>query len=139
MYKPIKQHFQINMPLFTKFVEPGRLCLITYGPEAGKLCFVVDIVNASRILVDGGNVTGVERQQIPKTWLKLTDVKIDLQRGSKTGTLHKAATAQDALGLFQKTALGKKLHLAEKKKSLTDFERFKLSFAKKERRALVKA
>uniref|UniRef100_A0A0K8RHU3 Large ribosomal subunit protein eL14 n=1 Tax=Ixodes ricinus TaxID=34613 RepID=A0A0K8RHU3_IXORI len=126
------------MPLFTKFVEPGRLCLITYGPDAGKLCFIVDIVTSTRILVDGAKVTGVERQQLPLTWIKLTDTKVNLNRGAKTGALAKAIKKYDALNAFKQTTLGKKLEYAERRKNLTDFERFKLLVAHKERRKLMK-
>ncbi|XP_954107.1 60S ribosomal protein L14, putative [Theileria annulata] len=127
------------MPLFKKFVEPGRLCLLTYGPNSGKLVFVVDIVTPTRVLVDGADVTGVKRQQVPKTWLKLTDVKVELQRGARTGTLSRAAKAQKALELFDKTSLGKKLRVAEKKRNLNDFQRFKLMVAKRQRRKLLKS
>ncbi|UKK00540.1 60S ribosomal protein L14 [Theileria orientalis] len=126
------------MPLFKKFVEPGRLCLLTYGPNSGKLVFVVDVVTPSRILVDGADVTGVKRQQVPKTWLKLTDVKVDLQRGAKTKTVSKVAKDEKALELFDKTSLGKKLRVLEKKKSLNDFQRFKLMVAQRQRRKLMK-
>uniref|UniRef100_V5HKJ1 Large ribosomal subunit protein eL14 n=1 Tax=Ixodes ricinus TaxID=34613 RepID=V5HKJ1_IXORI len=126
------------MPLFTKFVEPGRLCLITYGPDAGKLCFIVDIVTSTRILVDGAKMTGVERQQLPLTWIKLTDTRIDLNRGAKTGALAKAIKKCDALNAFKQTTMGKKLEYAERRKNLTDFERFKLLVAHKERRKLMK-
>lgn len=34
-----------KMPLFTKFVEPGRLCLITYGPDAGKVGVLILFYN----------------------------------------------------------------------------------------------
>ncbi|GIX62699.1 60S ribosomal protein L14, putative [Babesia caballi] len=126
------------MPLFTKFVEPGRLCLITYGPDAGKLCFIVDVVTGTRILVDGAKVTGVERQQIPLTWIKLTDTKIALNRGAKTGALARAVKKHDALNAFKQTPMGKRLEYAERRKNLTDFERFKLMVAHKERRKLMK-
>ncbi|ORM39452.1 60S ribosomal protein L14-2 [Babesia sp. Xinjiang] len=126
------------MPLFKKFVEPGRLCLITYGPDAGKLCFIVDVVTNTRILVDGAMVTGVERQQLPLTWIKLTDVKIALSRGAKTGALAKAVKKHDALNAFKKTPMGKRLEFEERRRNLTDFERFKLMVAHKERRKVMK-
>uniref|UniRef100_C9W1C9 Large ribosomal subunit protein eL14 n=1 Tax=Rhipicephalus sanguineus TaxID=34632 RepID=C9W1C9_RHISA len=126
------------MPLFKKFVEPGRLCLITYGPDAGKLCFIVDVVTNSRVLVGGAKHTSVERQQIPLTWIKLTDTKITLNRGAKTGALSRAIKEQDALNAFKQTAMGKKLEFAERRKNLNDFERFKLLVAHKERRKIMK-
>ncbi|CDJ69581.1 60S ribosomal protein L14, putative [Eimeria necatrix] len=46
------------MALFRRFIEPGRLCVVQYGPDEGKLCIVVDIIDGNRILVDGAGVTG---------------------------------------------------------------------------------
>ena len=34
---------------FTRFVEVGRVALINYGPECGKLCTIIDVVDAKRV------------------------------------------------------------------------------------------
>jgi large subunit ribosomal protein L14e len=34
--------------VFTRFVEIGRVCLITNGPDAGKLCVIVDVVDSEQ-------------------------------------------------------------------------------------------
>lgn len=34
---------------FTRFVEIGRVCLINYGEDAGKLCTIVDILDGQRV------------------------------------------------------------------------------------------
>jgi ribosomal protein L14E/L6E/L27E len=31
--------------VFSRYVEIGRVCLITNGPESGKLCVIVDVVD----------------------------------------------------------------------------------------------
>ncbi len=31
--------------VFTRYVEIGRVCLITNGPDSGKLCVIVDVVD----------------------------------------------------------------------------------------------
>eukprot|EP00421_Protoceratium_reticulatum_P020883 CAMPEP_0168384564 /NCGR_PEP_ID=MMETSP0228-20121227/14475_1 /TAXON_ID=133427 /ORGANISM="Protoceratium reticulatum, Strain CCCM 535 (=CCMP 1889)" /LENGTH=60 /DNA_ID=CAMNT_0008397733 /DNA_START=82 /DNA_END=260 /DNA_ORIENTATION=+ len=52
--------------IFTRFVEPGRLALVTYGPCEGKLCTIVNIVDQKRVVVDGPeSVTGVKRHMMP--------------------------------------------------------------------------
>eukprot|EP01036_Dinobryon_divergens_P053180 gene53180-71096_t len=44
---------------FTRFVEIGRVGLINYGPDCGKLCTIIDVVDAKRVLIDGPQgVTG---------------------------------------------------------------------------------
>lgn len=35
--------------LYTRFAEVGRVVLIQYGPEAGKLATIVDIIDANRV------------------------------------------------------------------------------------------
>ena len=63
-----------NCPRFTRFVEPGRLALITFGPCAGKMCTIVDIVDQKRVVVDGPeSITGVKRHMMPVKRLSLTD------------------------------------------------------------------
>ena len=60
--------------VFTRFVEAGRVAYISYGPNFGKLCTIVDIVDGKRVntiefniilqvLVDGP-ATGVKTQQM---------------------------------------------------------------------------
>jgi large subunit ribosomal protein L14e len=34
-------------------VEVGRVARINYGPEAGKLATIVDILSDKRVLIDG--------------------------------------------------------------------------------------
>jgi hypothetical protein len=31
--------------VFSRYVEIGRVCLITNGPDSGKLCVIVDVVD----------------------------------------------------------------------------------------------
>ena len=50
---------------FKRFVEIGRIGLITYGPDAGKLCTIVDVIDNNRVLVDGpAPITGVHRHAL---------------------------------------------------------------------------
>ena len=34
---------------FTRFVQVGRVALINYGPDCGKLCTIIDIVDGKRV------------------------------------------------------------------------------------------
>jgi len=36
-------------PLFRRFVQIGRLCVISQGPDEGKLCTIVDVVDRNRV------------------------------------------------------------------------------------------
>merc|ERR1712086_965889 len=88
-------HSPHTMAMYTRFVEPGRLALITYGPCAGKMCTIVDIVDHKRVIVDGPEEqSGVRRHMMPVKRLSLTDLKATIPRGAREKTL-KAAMAKD--------------------------------------------
>jgi|LauGreDrversion4_2_1035121.scaffolds.fasta_scaffold30990_5 large subunit ribosomal protein L14e len=132
--------------MFNRFVEAGRFCLITYGPDCGKTCVIVDIIDGNRVVVDGpkdvngmfsNNLSlplfsvGVERQQIPIRWLSLTDFHVPIGRGASTPVLKEAFSKSGVVEAWKKTAWAKKLANREAKKSLTDFDRFRVMVAKK--------
>ncbi|GAW82918.1 60S ribosomal protein L14 [Plasmodium gonderi] len=118
--------------LFKRFVEPGRLCLIEYGPYAGKLCFVVDIVTLTRVIVDGAFVTGVPRMIIPLKRLKLLKERIKINKNCKSGFLRKTIKSTKILEEFKKSNLGKKMIFKKKRDMATDYERFQIYHAKRE-------
>ena len=37
---------------YSRFVEIGRVAYIAYGPDAGKLVAIVDVIDQSRVSVD---------------------------------------------------------------------------------------
>ena len=39
----------MRLQTFTRFVEVGRVVLINYGENKGKICTVIDIVDAKRV------------------------------------------------------------------------------------------
>ncbi len=64
-----------------RFVQVGRVCLITHGADEGKLCVIVDVIDSSRALVDGpSTINGVKRQPMLFTRLSLTDIVVKIQR-----------------------------------------------------------
>merc|ERR1719158_1734033 len=124
--------------LFSRFVEPGRLCRVNYGPDEGKMCTFVDIIDHRRVIIDGPT-TGVKRQQIPTLRLSLTDFKCSIFRGAREKTLKAALASDGTLKKFEATVWGKKLAAKAAKKNLTDFDRFKLMLARKKRSGMLKA
>ena len=74
---------------FTRFVEVGRVVMVNYGPSAGKLATIVDVVDSNKCLVDGPT-TGVPRQVITYRRIALTDLKCGVGRGAKAAALKKA-------------------------------------------------
>lgn len=39
----------ITTQLFTRFVEIGRVVLVNYGPDYGKLATVIDVVDGNKV------------------------------------------------------------------------------------------
>jgi large subunit ribosomal protein L14e len=65
----------------------GRVVYINFGPLAGKIAVVVDIVNGSRVIIDGPTL-GVERQMITNKRLTLTRFRIpQVAKGEKQTSL----------------------------------------------------
>jgi len=115
---------------FTRFVQNGRVCLVNYGPDAGKLVTIVDVVDQNRCVVYGPT-SGVARQMIGYKRLSLTDLKIAIGRGARKGSVEKAWTEFDVEGKWAATGWGKKQAARKAKASSNDFERFKTMVAKK--------
>merc|ERR1711871_1506596 len=111
---------------FSRFVEVGRIVLVNYGPDAGKLATIIDIVDGNKCMIDGPvPKTGVARQVIPFKRLALTDIVIKVPKSARQKTLVKAWDA-------------KKVARKKVRASLTDFQRFQLMVARKQKAALVK-
>merc|ERR1711924_434281 len=124
---------------FKRFVECGRVCLVNYGSDEGKLAVIVDIIDHNKVLVDGTTATGVRRQSMPLKRLSLTDIKLDdIDTGCKTGALYKALKAQDLEGKWAATAWAKKIAIRAKRSAANDFQRFKIAKARTARSKALK-
>mmetsp|Transcript_6696 Transcript_6696/g.15434 ORF Transcript_6696/g.15434 Transcript_6696/m.15434 type:complete len:140 (-) Transcript_6696:75-494(-) len=115
-----------------RYVEIGRVAIVNFGPARGKLCTIVNIVDAKRVLVDGPT-TGVARQILPLARLTMTGVKVNITRNQKVAKLTKALTAAKAEEEFGKTHWAQRIQLKAKRAAMSDFERFKVMVAKKTR------
>mmetsp|Transcript_97600 Transcript_97600/g.314389 ORF Transcript_97600/g.314389 Transcript_97600/m.314389 type:complete len:134 (+) Transcript_97600:103-504(+) len=125
--------------MYTRFVEPGRLALITYGPCAGKMCTIVDIVDQKRVVVDGPeSITGVCRHMMPVKRLSLTDFKATISRGAREKSLRLALEKDGIMQKWSATSWAKKVTAKEVRAKMTDFDRFKLMVARKKRSGEVK-
>merc|ERR1712151_828148 len=105
----------------------------------GKMCTIVDIVDQKRVVVDGPeSVTGVRRHMMPVKRLSLTDFKAKITRGAREKTLRLALEKDSVMQKWSETAWAKKLAAKEVRAKMTDFDRFKLIVARKNRTAGVK-
>lgn len=130
-----------KLPGFSRFVEVGRVALINYGPNVGKLCTIINIVDNNRLLIDGPqSVTGVCRQIILAKRLSLTDITVEgINYGCKAQRLEKAWKEQEIMNEWLSTEWAQKIERKQTRASLSDFDRFKVMVAKKQRSKLIAA
>jgi len=119
------------------FVEIGRVVSINYGPDAGKLCVIIDVMNHNFALVDGGSTTGVTRQLLNFKHMAITNIKIAIARSPKTKTVEAAIVKEDVVGQFAATSWGKKAARSIKRNNSNDFDRFNTMILRKKRSAII--
>merc|ERR1712031_97251 len=96
---------------FTRFVEMGRVVVVNYGDDAGKLGMIVDVIDQNRCLVYSPYTT-LPRTEMGYKRLSLTDLKVSIQRAARVKTCEKIAARKY-------------------KATCSDFQRFKDMVAKK--------
>ncbi|EPE26681.1 60S ribosomal protein L14 [Glarea lozoyensis ATCC 20868] len=125
-----------------RLVEVGRVCLIHGGPSDGKLATIVEIIDHKRALVDGpatDTKIAVPRQSIALAQLILTPLVLEkLPRAARTGVVAAAWKKADIEAKWQESAWAKKRTQKERRRALTDFERFKVMRLKKQARFEVR-
>eukprot|EP00878_Enallax_costatus_P000324 GHUV01000398.1.p1 GENE.GHUV01000398.1~~GHUV01000398.1.p1 ORF type:complete len:133 (+),score=52.34 GHUV01000398.1:134-532(+) len=122
---------------FKRYVEIGRVALVTFGEDYGKLVVISDVVDQNRALVDAPTET---RRVMNFKRLQLTDLKVEIPRLASKKVLTEAFTSADVAGKFASSAWGKKLAARSSKAAMTDFDRYKAAIEKSRRnRAIRKA
>ena len=67
------------MPAF----EVGRVCVKTFGRDAGKRCVVVDLMDKNFVLITGPKeVSGVRRRRVNVNHLRALDEKVAIEKGA---------------------------------------------------------
>ncbi|MEB3779806.1 MAG: 50S ribosomal protein L14e [Desulfurococcales archaeon] len=72
-------------------IEVGRLCVKTYGREAGRKCVIVDIIDENFVLITGPkSLTGVKRRRANIDHIEPLDKKIEINKGASDEEILKA-------------------------------------------------
>lgn len=123
-------------PAGWKLVEVGRVVYIRSGPQEGKLAAVVEIIDQGRVLVDGpSKIEGrtCPRTPLPLSTVSLTDFVIPkLPKAAGTGAVSKLWEKNEIDSKWNESSWAKKRAQSERRRSLTDFERFKVMRYKKQ-------
>ncbi|XP_060520049.1 large ribosomal subunit protein eL14 [Cylas formicarius] len=110
---------------FQRFVETGRVAVIADGPFKGRLVSIVDVIDQTRVLVDGPE-TNVPRGQIRLSQLHLTKFRIKFPFAASTRVVRKAWKEGNIQEKWENSVWAKKVAAKEKRVELSDFDRFKL-------------
>ncbi|SCZ93337.1 BZ3500_MvSof-1268-A1-R1_Chr6-2g08617 [Microbotryum saponariae] len=158
-----EQSTSSSVATFKRYVEVGRVVLLSEGPQAGKLATIVEIIDHNRVrtaslyafqptrkdtfthtfpplpqaLIEGP-LTGVPRQSFPYRRLVLTPFVLKkLPRAAGTATVKKVFEASGVLAKWEASAWAQKRKAVEARRNTTDFDRFEIMLLKKQRRRLV--
>lgn len=148
-------------PAGWKLVEVGRIITIRGGPHDGKLAAIVEIIDAGRVcitlcalmrtysahkcvqvLVDGPSTN--EDAVVPRHPLRLANVSLTpfvipkLPKSAGTGAVKKLWEKNDIDQKWAESTWAKKREQQERRRNLTDFERFKVMRLKKQARFEVR-
>ncbi|KIN01555.1 hypothetical protein OIDMADRAFT_19338 [Oidiodendron maius Zn] len=125
-----------------RLVEVGRVVLVHGGPSDGKLATIVEIIDHKRALIDGSSTdskAAVPRQSIALAKLILTPLVLEkLPRGARTGVVKAQWEKAGIDAKWQESAWAKKRAQKERRRALTDFERFKVMKLRKQTRFEVR-
>jgi large subunit ribosomal protein L14e len=114
---------------YDRFVQVGRVAYVAYGPEKGKICCITNIIDQTRVLVDGPS-SHVRRQALNIKSLHLTKYVLKLLPGARSKTVKTLWDKNDVNKKWQESRWFKKLQAKHLRSQTTDFDRFKLLHAK---------
>jgi large subunit ribosomal protein L14e len=114
---------------YDRFVQVGRVAYVAYGPEKGKICCITNIIDQTRVLVDGPS-SHLRRQALNIKSLHLTKYLLRILPGARSSTVKKLWDEHDINKKWQESRWCKKLQAKEMRSNMTDFDRYKLLHAK---------
>ena len=122
-----------------RLVEVGRVVVIKGDhPADGKLAAIVEIIDHKRVLVEGVSSNPdlvVPRQSVPLQKCLLSGLVVEkLPRGARQATLRKFWEKSEIDSKWTQSNWAKKRDQMQRRKNLTDFDRFKVMRLKGQRR-----
>ena len=85
-------------------IEVGRICVKTFGREAGKKCVIVDVIDKNFVLVTGPkSVNKVKRRKANVNHIEPTQEKIEINRGAADEDVIEALKAAGKMEEMAKT------------------------------------
>ncbi|XP_057684055.1 60S ribosomal protein L14 [Corythoichthys intestinalis] len=122
--------------VYKRFVEIGRVAYVSFGPYAGKLVAIVDVIDQNRALIDGP-CTGVKRQAMPFKCMQLTDYVIKVPHSARQKFVRRAWEKAGVNEKWAQSSWAKKIEAREKRAKMSDFDRYKVMKAKRMRNKII--
>ncbi|XP_040179536.1 60S ribosomal protein L14 [Rana temporaria] len=123
--------------VFKRYVQIGRVAYLSFGPHAGKLVAIVDIIDQNRALIDGP-CSGVRRQAMPFKCMQLTDFVLKFPHSARQKYVRKAWEKEKIEEKWTATNWAKRIDARDRKAKMTDFDRYKVMKAKKMRNKIIR-
>ncbi|CAF0836894.1 unnamed protein product [Rotaria sordida] len=114
---------------YDRLVQVGRVAYVAYGPNKGKICCITNVIDQTRVLVDGPS-SHVRRQALNIKSLHLTKYVLKLLPGARSKTVKTLWDKDDINKKWQETRWFKKMQAKHLRSKMTDLDRFKLLHAK---------
>jgi large subunit ribosomal protein L14e len=114
---------------YDRFVQVGRVAYVAFGHETGKICCITNIIDQTRVLVDGPS-SHVRRQALNIKSLHLTKHVLKLLPGARSKTVKALWDKHDINKKWQESRWAKKIQAKHLRSKMTDFDRYKLLHAK---------
>ncbi|KAM5160784.1 LOW QUALITY PROTEIN: large ribosomal subunit protein eL14-like [Callospermophilus lateralis] len=121
--------------VFKHFMEVGQVAYVSFGPHAGKLVAIVDVIDQNRALVDGP-CTEVRRAMPFKC--VLIDFILKFPHSACQKYIQQAWQKADINTKWAATRWAKKIEARQKKAKMIDFDCYKVMKAKKMRNRIIK-
>eukprot|EP01121_Diplochlamys_sp_Union-15-3_P007554 TRINITY_DN192_c0_g1_i3.p1 TRINITY_DN192_c0_g1~~TRINITY_DN192_c0_g1_i3.p1 ORF type:complete len:173 (-),score=35.87 TRINITY_DN192_c0_g1_i3:33-551(-) len=126
----------VQQRIFQHWVEIGRVVLISYGPDLGKLAVIIDVIDQNRAYI-AGPLTGVKRQAINFKRITLTKIKIPIAKSVRSTKIIKEWKKANVEEQWAKTNFARRIALRKARANMNDFDRFKAKEAKKQRNQAI--
>jgi large subunit ribosomal protein L14e len=79
-------------------IEVGRICVKTFGREAGKKCVIVDVIDKNFVLITGPkSVNKVKRRKANVNHVEPMQEKVEIKRGAADEEIVEALKAAGKL------------------------------------------
>ncbi|XP_075683259.1 large ribosomal subunit protein eL14 [Rhinoderma darwinii] len=123
--------------VFKRYVQIGRVAYVSFGPHAGKLVAIVDVIDQNRALVDGP-CTAVRRQSMPFKCMQLTNFVLKFPHSARQKCVRVAWEKEKINEKWTETNWAKRIDARQRKAKMTDFDRYKVMKAKKMRNKIIR-